>query len=97
MSEHLQPAQIVEMLIGRPEVTGPIVGMSGKAGYRWRHASAIRDDGDMPSARVMRSLLTYAAANDIPLKAEHLIWGAPASEVEEIMQQMAARKIEAAE
>lgn len=85
------------MLIGRPEVFGPAIGMSGKTSYRWRRPAEGRDAGDIPSTRIMRALLTHAAANDIPLKPEHLIWGAPAAEVEEILQQMAARKIEAAE
>lgn len=53
--------------------------------------------GDMPSARVMRSLLAHAAAKGIPLKPEHLIWGAPAAEVEALLKQMAAASPEAAE
>lgn len=100
MSSHLTPSQIVEALIGRPEVVGPMIGMTDKAGYRWRRSSATRDAGDMPSARVMRSLLAHAAAQGIPLKPEHLIWGAPAAEVEEILKSMAAAPqggIEAAE
>lgn len=97
MCSHLTPSQIVETLIGRPEVVGPIIGMSEKSGYRWRRSSSTRDLGDMPSARVMRSLLAHAAAKGIPLKPEHLIWGAPAAEVEEILKQMAAAHPEAAE
>lgn len=97
MSDNLTPSEIVELLIGRPEVVGPMIGMSDKAGYRWRHSAANRDAGDIPSARTMRSLLAHAAAKGIPLKPEHLIWGAPAAEVEELLKQMAAGKIEAAE
>lgn len=92
MSNNLKPAQVIEALIGPPSIVGPIVGLSDKAGYSWRRSSALREAGDVPSTRTMRMLLTHAAARDIPLRAEHLIWGAPEAEVEDILQQMAARK-----
>lgn len=97
MCSNLTPSQVVEALLGRPEVVGPMIGMSDKAGYRWRRSSATRDIGDLPNPRIMRSLLAHAAAKGIPLKPEHLIWGAPAAEVEALLKQMAAASPEAAE
>lgn len=88
MSNNLTPFQVVERLIGPPEAVGPIAGMNEKTSYGWRKSSANRDAGDIPSARTMRSLLAHAAAKGIPLKAEHLIWGAPAAEVEALLHTM---------
>jgi hypothetical protein len=33
----------------------------------------------------MRLLLAHAAARGIPLTAEHLIWGAPAAQIEALL------------
>ncbi len=95
MTEHLAPLTVAETLLGGIEEVSRISGRGDKAAYHWRHRNTARDDGDMPSARVMRSLLAHAAAHGIPLKPEHLIWGAPAAEVEGILQQMAATSGEA--
>ncbi|MGR3522697.1 MAG: hypothetical protein ACU0FT_08080 [Paracoccus sp. (in: a-proteobacteria)] len=88
LNPHLAPFEVVERLIGPPETVGPAIGISQKTGYGWRHASANRDAGDIPSARTMRNLLAYTAANGIPLKPEHLIWGAPAAEIDTLLEQM---------
>lgn len=99
MSEHLTPLTVAEILLGGIEEVGRLSGRDGKAAYHWRNQNSARDAGDMPSTRVMRSLLAHAAAKGIPLRAEHLIWGAPAAEVEEILKSMAAAPngVEAAE
>ncbi len=97
MTQHLAPLSIAETLFGGPEGVSRIVGVTDKAVYHWRHKNTAREAGDMPSARVMRSLLAHAAAKGIPLKPEHLIWGAPAAEVEALLKQMAAASPEAAE
>lgn len=99
MSEHLPPIAIAERLLGGIESVGQIAGKDRKAAYHWRHPSSARDAGDMPSARVMRSLLVYAQARGIPLTADHLIWGAPAAEIDAILTHIAAnpQPIEAAE
>ncbi len=97
---HLTPFEVVERLIGPPETVGPVVGIAQKTPYGWRHSSANRDAGDIPSTRNMRNLLAHAAANGIPLKPEHLIWGAPAAEIEDLLEQMgqqAPAPIQAAE
>lgn len=91
MSEHLEPVAVAEKLLGSIEDVARASGRDPKAAYHWRHANTARDAGDIPSARNMRSLLTFAAANDIPLKPEHLIWGAPAAEIEALLEQMRTR------
>lgn len=85
MSSHLTPAQVCERLLGPPEVLGPIGGNGSKSAYVWRQASKFRDAGDLPSARIMRALLTHASARGIPLRPDHLIWGAPAAEIEALL------------
>lgn len=85
MSKHLTPVAVVEALIGPPETVGPVMGVNGKAAYLWRRASGRRDAGDIPAARHMRSLLAHSAARGLGLTEAHLIWGAPAAEVETIL------------
>lgn len=87
MSRHLTPIEVCEHLIAPMAELGPIVGLGPKAGYVWRRGSQWRDPGDMPP-RVNRALLAHAAAKGIPLKPEHLIWGAPASEIEALQAGM---------
>lgn len=85
MSEHLTPAEVVEHMIGRPEVIGAAIGVNSKTAYTWRRPSRGRDAGDIPSARHMRRLLAFAAAHSIPLSERHLIWSAPRIEIEALM------------
>ncbi|MDD8022439.1 MAG: hypothetical protein PHX82_04960 [Paracoccaceae bacterium] len=85
MSKHLAPIEVVEALIGPPETVGPIVGLNDKATYLWRRGSGSRDAGDIPAARYMRRLLAHASSKSLGLTAEHLIWGAPAAEIEQIL------------
>ncbi len=89
MDTNLTPFQVVERLIGRPETVDRALGLAGKTSYSWRGGSANRDVGDIPSTRWMRALLAYSAARGIPLQAEHLIWGAPAAEIEELLRESA--------
>lgn len=77
--------QVVERLIGPPEVTGPAVGYGTKAAYHWRNARTGRAAGDLPSAEVMRRLLAYSEANGLGLTADHLIRGADEAEVRDIL------------
>lgn len=86
MSGHLTPAAVIEHMIGRPEAVADAIGKDRSTVFSWRHPSKHRDAGDIPSARDMRRLLARAAALGIPLRAEHLIWGASRVEVEELMR-----------
>lgn len=75
MSKHLTPSEVIERIIGRPELIGTAIGADPKLAYSWRKGSKNRDAGDIPSARHMRALLAHAAAKGLPLVAEDLIWG----------------------
>jgi len=81
MTLHLTPLQVCERLIGKPEQIASAIGLHEKSAYHWRNARTGRAAGDLPSATVMRALLAYAAARQIPLTAEHLIWGASEDEL----------------
>lgn len=81
MSKNLTPSEVVERIIGRPEVIGLAIGIGQKAPYHWRRASKGRAAGDITSASHMRRLLAYAAAHRLPLKPDHLIWGADEAEI----------------
>lgn len=85
MSKHLTPSEVIERIIGRPEVIGATIGADPKLAYSWRKGSKNRDPGDIPSARHMRALLAHAAAKGLPLVAEDLIWG--------ISEEMLARRL----
>lgn len=89
MSSHLTPIQVCEALFGSIEDVGRILGRHPKTAYLYRHASGLRDAGDLPSARHMRTLLARAAAQGIPLTADHLIWGASAEDVAALVAQPA--------
>ncbi|MGI3163093.1 hypothetical protein [Pseudooceanicola sp. 200-1SW] len=82
MSNHLTPVAVAERIIGPIEQIALICGYSEKAGYVWRHSSSRRREGDFPTMGVVRSILAHAAAHDLPLKPEWLIWGADAAQVE---------------
>lgn len=97
MSKHLTPVEVLERLIGPLDVLAKIVGAHGKSPYLWRRSSQWRDEGDLPSARHMRAFLAHAAARQIPLTADHLIWGASAEEIGALTAQPASAMIEAAE
>lgn len=90
MSKHRTPIAVVEALIGPPEQIGPLLGINDKATYLWRRASGQRDAGDIPAARYMRALLAHSAARGLGLTEAHLIWGAPAAEIEDILARRAA-------
>lgn len=81
MSDHLTPLEVCERLIGIGSIA-EVLGYDRSAPFGWRHPSSSRDAGDFPSARIQRRLLAYAVARQIPLTAEHLIWGASADEIE---------------
>lgn len=77
--------QVCERLIGKPEQIAAAIGGNTKAPYHWRRERTGRSAGDMPSAQVMRALLAHSATHSLGLTADHLIWGAPASEIEAIL------------
>lgn len=78
---YLTPLDVVECLVAEMRQLGRIVGTHPKSPYGWRRGSSWRDDGDMPPP-VNRRVLAYAARHDLPLTAEHLIWGGEWSEIE---------------
>lgn len=90
MSNHLTPFEVCERLIGKPETVAEASGLHKKSAFPWRHASKWREAGDIPSAKVMRSLLSHSTAKELGLTAEHLIWGAPEDEIETILAVRAA-------
>lgn len=81
MTHNLTPMQVCERLIGKPEQIAAAAGLHEKAPYHWRNARTGRAAGDLPSATVMRALLAFAKARQIPLTADHLIWGASEEEL----------------
>jgi len=90
MTEHLTPVDVLERMIGGPEAIAAAIGADRTLPYAWRRSSKARDAGDIPSARNMRRLLAYAGARGIPLRADHLIWGAPRAEIEALLALRAA-------
>jgi hypothetical protein len=95
MSDHLTPVEVCERLIGPLPVLERIAGYRPKGGYSWRRSSQGRPAGDFTSARLMRQFLAHAAAHNIPLTADHLIWGASASEVDALLANTAAQPVAA--
>ena len=93
IEDHLPPLEVAEKLLGGLTAVSRIAGRSEKVGYQWRHRNFTRQPGDLPSADVMRKLLSYSERHAIPLKPEHLIWGAPAAEIEALLDQMRARPL----
>lgn len=87
MSSHLTPLEVCERLIAPVAKLGLLAGMRTKSAYAWQHGSQWRDAGDLPP-RVNRRLLSFARGNGIPLTAEHLIFGAKRSDVENLLDQM---------
>ena len=85
--------QVCERLIGKPEQIAAAIGLKEKAPYHWRNARTGRAAGDFPSATVMRQLLAHAAARQIPLTADHLVWGASEAEVDAILADMRAKAV----
>lgn len=85
MSKHLTPIEVVEALIGKPEVIGGICRIDPKAAFGWRHAVKRRAAGDLPYVAHMRSLLDFSRPRQLGLTADHLIWGASEEEVAAIL------------
>lgn len=83
MSQHLTPLEVTECLIAPLRDLGRIVEAHEKSPYGWRSGSLWRDAGDMPP-KINRRLLAYAAKHELPLTADHLIWGGEWSEIEKL-------------
>ena len=91
MTHQCTPADIVfAMLGGRPSVA-VVCGLHEKSAYIWDRPSKDRDAGDIPSARHMRKLLSYARENGIPLTAEHLIFGCTRQDLDALMAELQSR------
>jgi len=88
MSYYLTPVDVCERLFGGIEQVSEVCGLGPKAGYNWRRPSKMREAGDLPSGRIQRKLLAYAAANNIPLTPEHLIFGADSARIDQLVEQM---------
>ncbi|MEM9579081.1 MAG: hypothetical protein AAF891_00220 [Pseudomonadota bacterium] len=87
MSSHLTPLEVCERLVAPLANLGAIAGQNEKAAYAWKNGSKWRDPGDLPP-RANRRVLRYSRRNNIPLTAEHLIWGASIEEVHALQDQM---------
>lgn len=93
MSDQLTPFQVCERMLGSASEIALICGFDRTAAYAWRNSprpsrsfsAKSRDPGDLPSSRIQRRLLAHAAARGIPLTADHLIWGAPAAEIDALL------------
>lgn len=90
MSDHLTPVQVCERLIGPLPELERIAGYRPKTAYAWLRGSGDRDAGYFPSVRLMQRMLAHAAAKGIPLTADHLVWGAPADEIEALLSRAPA-------
>lgn len=97
MSNHLTPLQVCERLIGPLPDLERIAGYRPKAGYGWRRSSHDRAAGDFPNVRLMRAFLAHAAAQGLPLTADHLVWGAAEDEIAALLAKPAFVHREAAE
>jgi hypothetical protein len=84
MMTHHTPSEVVERLIGRPEVVGAAIEVHPKTPYWWRKASAWRAAGDIPPI-AQRKLLIHSDRHCLGLTAKHLILGAEASEIDAIL------------
>lgn len=94
MSDHLTPLAVCERLIGKLPLIEQIAGRRPKGAYAWLRPAKGRNPGDMP-ADANRKLLKYAKRHGIPLKPEHLIWGASRAEIEKLVEQMRSQKVAA--
>ena len=92
----LNPMQVLERLIGKPEAISVAAGLQPKAAYNWRHANGDRRAGDIPGAAHMRALLDWARANGAPLTPAHLIYGASVAEIDALVARSADRSQERA-
>lgn len=71
----IPPVEVVLRLVGSPPEVADIVQRHRTAVIKWRRR------GDIPDPGLQRVLLTYARAHHIPLKADHLIFGATEAEL----------------
>jgi hypothetical protein len=85
MTDDMTPLEVCERLIGPLPVLAEICGYGRTAAYIWRKGGATRDKGDLPSPRLMRTLLDHSDAHALGLTAEHLIRGADSVEIEAIL------------
>lgn len=87
MKQELTPLEVCMRLIGPLGVLAEVIGYGPTAPYLWERPSRTRAAGHFPSTLIMQRLLAHSAANGLGLTAEHLIWGADETEIEEILAQ----------
>lgn len=90
MQNHLTPVEVLQRLVGPLPELERIAGYKEKSSYAWLRAAPGlgRKPGELPSVKLMQIFLTHAAAHDIPLTAEHLIWGAAEWEIDQLVAAM---------
>lgn len=91
MSRHLTPLEVCERLIAPISKLGTALGGHEKYAYSLKRPSAWRDDGDLPP-RAQRNALKFAEQHQIPLTAQHVIWGASEREIETLQSTGLAAK-----
>lgn len=92
MSSHLTPLEVCERIIGGIETVATACGLHPKSAYGWRHASGLRQAGDLPSVTAQRSILAYCKARGLPMQPHWLILGATLAEVRAAMAEHAAHR-----
>jgi len=85
MGNNLTPLEVAEALIGKPDVIADILGIDHKAPFQWRYGRPGRAAGDLPKVAYVRALLAYSDERRLGLTLTHLIWGAEAAEIDEIL------------
>ncbi len=85
MSSHLTPTDVTFRLLGGYKGVAAILGQHEKTPIAWKNGSKMRDAGDIPSPRIMRTLLAAAAQRRIALTADHLIYGGSEAEIAALM------------
>lgn len=86
MSKHLTPTEVAVALLGNIATVAEATNLNEKTIYNWHRPAASRDAGDIPSARQMRHLMSYSTKRKLGLKPEHLIAGAPQTEITSILE-----------
>lgn len=88
MTYNLTPLEVCERLLGGIEAVAAAGGVTPKTPFGWRREAQYRRAGDLPSTQIQRKILAFAKANDIPLTAEHLIFGATVEEIGALLSDM---------
>lgn len=92
-SQHprLTPLQICTRVVGSIAAVADALGLERTAVSHWQHGTHSRRAGDLPSTTYTRAMLAHCAARDLPMRADWLIWGATAAEVDAALAEHRAR------